>query len=213
MPYFISYLYGIILLFKVCNIKSILKQHPACQLESHILLVQQCHGGWNLNPSFWTWIQVEVNEMGPYNFLKEDEIQEFAVSWQNLGHILQVEEVFFWTSCLVSIGITVKSDHYIETPRHLNYCLHWVCRTRKMSVSSLKKKKACKGTIMPVTMHHRVPFTSGCRGWRTTITRQEYIPLYRGGRLLANVEYTLQNNYASSNDVGKFCKNFCIFSL
>jgi hypothetical protein len=28
-----------------------------------------------------------------YNILKEDEIQEFAVSWQNLGHILQVEEV------------------------------------------------------------------------------------------------------------------------
>jgi len=31
--------------------------------------------------------------MEPYNILKEDEIQEFTVSWQNLGHILQVEEV------------------------------------------------------------------------------------------------------------------------
>jgi len=33
--------------------------------------------------------------MGPYNILKEGEIQEFTVSWQNLGHILEVEEVVF----------------------------------------------------------------------------------------------------------------------
>jgi hypothetical protein len=67
---------------------------------------------------------------------------------------------------------------------------------------------------MPVTKCHRIPFTSGCRGWGTTFTRQEYIILYRGGRrLLANVESTLQNSYASSNDVVKVCKNFHIFNL
>jgi hypothetical protein len=36
---------------------------------------------------------VTVVEMGPYNILKEDEIQEFSVSWQNFVHILRVEEV------------------------------------------------------------------------------------------------------------------------
>lgn len=131
-PYFLSYHYGIILSFKVCNLKSILKQYPASLLESHILLVHQCHGGWNLDPSFWTWIQVAVSVMTPYNILKEDEIQEFTV--EILGTFFRlIKLLFFWTSCLVPRCITVKSDHYIEMLFHLNACLHWVCPTRKMS--------------------------------------------------------------------------------
>jgi uncharacterized protein involved in cysteine biosynthesis len=62
--------------------------------------------------------------MGPYNILKEDEIREFALSWQSLGYVLQVEEVVLLNFLLVPVGITVKSDHCIETPRHLNACLH-----------------------------------------------------------------------------------------
>ena len=226
MPYFLLYHYGIILSFKVCNMKSIFKQYAASRLESHILLVEQCHGGWNLDPSFWIWIQVAVSERTPYNILKEDEIQEFTV--EILGTFFRlIKLLFFWTSCLVPRGITVKSDHYIEVPCHLNVCLHWVCPARKMSqvlhyhgsaqlhtsahtteaitnyrvatstlqflpctsrllsvFSFKKKKKACRDTIMPVTMHHRVSCVSGHRWWRTTFTRKEYILVYRGGRRL-----------------------------
>ena len=167
VPYFISYLYCIRLLFKICNIKSILKQQPACRLESHILLVQQCHGGWNLVPSFWTWIQVAVNEMGPYNILKEGEIQEFTVSWQNLGHILEVEEVVFlnflpsayrdnsevwplyWNiktlECLPSLSLSHKKNVSSVAPpwQHSRVSTStlqfWPCTSRLLSISSFKK--------------------------------------------------------------------------
>jgi len=35
---------------------------------------------------------------------------------------------------------------------------------------------------MPTMSHCRVPCTSGCRGGRTTFTRQEYTLLFRAGR-------------------------------
>ena len=121
--------------------------------------------------------------------------------------------------CLPSLSLSYKKNVLSAAPPWQHYRVatstlqFWPCTTRLLFISSFKKKN-CKGTSTPVTMCHRVSFTSGCRGWRTTFTRQEYIVLYRGGRrLFANVESTLQNSYASSNDVVKVCKNFHILNL
>lgn len=51
-------------------------------------------------------------------------------------------------------------------------------------------KKAYEDTIMPVMRHCKMSCGSGCRGGRPTVTRQEYVLLFKGGRKLLNQKET-----------------------
>jgi len=45
-------------------------------------------------------------------------------------------------------------------------------------------KKAYEDTIMPMMMHCKMSCATGCRGGRPTVTRQEYVLFFKGGRRL-----------------------------
>jgi hypothetical protein len=172
--------------------RNILNEHPACQLENHILLVRQCHWRWNGISSFWAWIQTAIYEMVPFNFPKEEEIQGCTVSWQNYGYILQEEKGFVLVN-LLPRGIIVNSKHWnIKKPE----CSRLLClSTRKMSEvllvrdytrlhSSVHTTEAMKNYSVAASTLHFWPYTS------------TYLFLRGGGgRPVLNVNIHLLNTY------------------
>jgi hypothetical protein len=88
------------------------------------------------------------------------------------------------------------------------------CTSRLLSVFSFKKKKGLQG-------HHyasdNAPQSIMCQ-WPQMVENNFYQEgihsrIQRWKKTFGSYGATLQNSYASSNDIVKFCKNFHMFSL
>lgn len=208
------------------------------------LPVTDCHGGWNLGPTFWTQTEVAIHAMAQSKILKEEEMQECAISWKNHGYsLLGWERCYFceylaqggknelWLPCWSTkkfvthkkrlkcwSSMTMLGCTQVCAPERPSQILNGQsCCIRPTVLTShyqiitclVLLKKACKDTITPVKRHCRMPCTSGCRGWKATFTRWEYMLLFRGERrLLTKMKTILKNSVAFSVVAVKFCEIF-----
>ena len=197
MPYFISYQYGLYTYLRYVTLRAYFNSIQPTNYKITFYWYSIVMGDETWIHHFEPEFKWQSMKRGHTTSSRKMKFRSSLSAGKILGTFFRLRKLFFWTSCIVPTGITVKSDHYIETPRHLNDCLHWVRPIWKMSrvlhhhgnitellhpayssdlapadyylILPFKKKGACKGTVMPVTMHRRVPCASGCRGWRANL--------------------------------------------